>query len=65
MCKMLEEMRNEAEARGEARGEAKGKVKGLLAAAKKMVADGLASIDQVAKTLNLTKAQQRTLRAML
>ena len=57
MCKMLEEMRDEAEAKGEARG--------LLAAAKKMVADGLASLDQVAKTLNLTKAQQRTLRAML
>ena len=34
MCKMLEEMRNEAEARGEARGEAKGRVKGLLAAAR-------------------------------
>lgn len=65
MCKMLEEMRDEAEARGEAKGKRLGKVEGLLAAAKKMVADGLASLDQVAKALNLTKAQQRALRAML
>lgn len=57
MCKMLEQMREEAEARGEARG--------LLAAARKMVADGIASLDQVVKSLNLTKTQERALRAML
>ena len=61
MCKTIEQMRKEAEARGEVRGEARG----LLAAARKMVADGIASLDQVVKSLNLTKSQERTLRAML
>ena len=57
MCKTIEQMREEAEARGEARG--------LLAAARKMVADGIASLDQVVKSLNLTKSQERALRTML
>ena len=69
MCKTIEQMREEAEARGEARGEAigeaVGEVQGLLAAASTIVADGIASLDQVVKSLNLTKSQERALRAML
>ena len=61
MCKTIEQMREEAEARGEAIGE----VQGLLAAARTIVADGIASLDQVVKSLNLTKSQERALRAML
>ena len=65
MCKTIEQMREEAEARGEAIGEAVGEVQGLLAAARTIVADGIASLDQVVKSLNLTKTQERALRAML
>ena len=46
-------------------GKREGKIEGLLAAAKRMVQSGLATLDQVVTTLKLDKAQERALRAML
>ena len=50
---------------GKREGKREGKKEGLLAAAKRIVQSGLATLDQVVTTLKLDKAQERALRAML
>ena len=65
MSEVLEKMCAEERMAGKREGMREGKIEGLLAAAKRMVQGGLATLDQVVTTLKLDKAQARALRAML
>ena len=65
MSEVLERMCAEERMAGKREGKREGKIEGLLAAAKRMVQSGLATLDQVVTTLKLDKAQARALRAML
>jgi len=53
MCKAMEEMRNEAEARGEAKGKVVGKIEGKIEVAMEMLKENL-SIDKIAKITKLS-----------
>ena len=65
MSEVLEKMCAEERMAGKREGKREGKKEGLLAAAKRIVQSGLATLDQVVTTLKLDKAQERALRAML
>ncbi len=65
MCSILEEERKAGMREGMRKGKATGKLEGLLAAAKRMVESGIASLDQIVETLKLDEAQIKALRAML
>ena len=60
MCKILEDMRNEAEERGVKIGEARGVKKAQLQNASRMIADGL-DLTIVAKYSGLTLSQVKEL----
>ena len=61
MCKALEDMTREAEARGEARGkalgEARGKAYGTFQTFLNLISDGLLTVSQAAAKVNLTEKQ--------
>ena len=57
MCKALEDMTREAEARGEARGKALGEARGKIIAFLDLISDGLLTVTQAAARVNLTEKQ--------
>lgn len=59
MCRMFEKIATDARTEGKA----EGKVEGLLDAARKMIDAGVATLEQVAKSLDLSEDQKKALLA--
>lgn len=61
MCKLLEEMRNEAAAKGKAEGKAEGNHEKAVSMAMKMLARGRDSIEEIAEMTGLPLEEVRDL----